>query len=76
MSSQMALRIDAKMETVIEAFAEHGDMTTGMLADVTGMTRPTLKSRLDQLRTAGCVEYKHEPTALWTLNSDPREGQG
>ncbi|WP_273835092.1 helix-turn-helix domain-containing protein [Halococcus sp. PRR34] len=69
----MALRIDERMAAVLDAFAEHGDMTTGMLVDETGMTRPTLKSRLDQLAAAECIEYKHENTALWTLIEDPRD---
>jgi DNA-binding IclR family transcriptional regulator len=73
MSGTMALRIDGRMEAVLDAFADEGDMTTGMLVDETGLTRPTLKSRLDQLAAAGCVEYKHEPTALWTLLEDPRD---
>lgn len=69
----MPLRIDERMESVLDAFEREGDMTTGMLVDETGMTRPTLKSRLDQLAAAGCIDYKHEATALWTLIEDPRE---
>jgi len=72
MSGTMTLRIDEKMDNVLNAFVREGDMTTGMLVDETGLTRPTLKARLDQLTAAGCVEYKHEATALWTLVEDPR----
>ena len=73
MTAKMALRIDSHTETVLDAFEREGDMTTGMLVDETGMTRPTLAKRLDRLHAAGCIEYKHEATALWTLLEDPRD---
>jgi DNA-binding MarR family transcriptional regulator len=70
---EMALRIDARTHEVLDALAEHGYATTGMLVDETGMTRPTLSKRLDRLHAAGAIEYLHEPTALWMLIEDPRE---
>lgn len=72
---KMALRIDEKMEEVLDAFRPLGVATTGMLVDETGMTRPTLNRRLDRLHTAGHVRYLHESTALQQLMSDPREGE-
>lgn len=69
----MALRIDDKMEDVIDVFRDHGNVTTGMLVDETGYSRPTVTKRLDQLSAANHINYLHEPTALWELKSDPRE---
>jgi Mn-dependent DtxR family transcriptional regulator len=73
MSEVMALRIDDKMEAVLDVFAENGFATTGMLIEETGLTRPTLSKRLDRLHAAEAIEYVHEPTALWELVDDPRE---
>lgn len=70
---RMGLRIDDKMHDVLDTFEEHGYATTGMLVDVTGYSRPTVSKRLDKLHAAGCIEYVHEPTALWQLVEDPRE---
>lgn len=68
----MPLDIDENTERVIEQFAKHGNLTTGALADFTGLSRPTVTKRLDRLYTADCVEYLHQPTALWQLTADPR----
>lgn len=73
MTPNMALRIDAKMDDVLTVMAEHGYATTGMLVDKTGYSRPTVTKRLDRLSAAECIEYVHEPTALWRLVADPRE---
>lgn len=69
----MALRMDEKMEAVLDAFQIHGYATTGFLVEETGLTRPTLAKRLDRLYSAEHIEYVHEPTAFWQLMSDPRE---
>lgn len=69
----MALRIDDKMEDVLDVLAVHGYATTGMLVDETGYSRPTVSKRLDRLYAAEKIEYVHEPTALWRLVEDPRE---
>jgi Mn-dependent DtxR family transcriptional regulator len=69
----MGLRIDDTMEAVIEGLSVHGYATTGMLVDETDRSRPTVSKRLDRLYAAGCIEYVHEPTALWRLIEDPRE---
>ena len=74
-TGRMALRIDEQMESVLNVFVEEGDATTGMLVERTGLTRPTLAKRLDRLHAAGYIEYKHEPTALWTLLEDPRDDE-
>jgi len=68
----MPLRIDANTEKVIAAFVSHGNLTTGALVDFTGLSRPTVSKRLDRLYAAECIEYVHEPTALWRLREDPR----
>ena len=75
MNTKMGLRIDDRMEDVLDTLAERGYATTGMLIDETGMTRPTLAKRLDRLHAAGAIEYVHEPTALWRLVEDPRGGR-
>ena len=69
----MGVRLDEKMEKVLDVFQQHGYATTGYLHDETGITRPTLAKRLDQLYAADCIEYIHEPTAFWKLIEDPRE---
>jgi len=46
-----------------------------MLVDESGYSRPTVSKRLDRLHAAGCIEYVHEPTALWKLVEDLREDQ-
>lgn len=75
MSSQEMLRIDENMEKVLEAFEENdGCATTGYLVEETGLSRPTVTKRLDRLHAAEYIEYAHEPTALWRLNEDPRDG--
>jgi Mn-dependent DtxR family transcriptional regulator len=70
----MALRIDDKMDEVLDVMTQHGYATTGMLVDETGYSRPTVSKRLDRLHAAGKIEYIHEPTALWRLIEDPRGG--
>ena len=69
----MALRIDEKTDDVLDVFTAHGYATTGMLVDESGYSRPTVSKRLDRLHASGCIEYVHEPTALWKLIEDPRE---
>ncbi len=71
----MVLRIDPTMEEVLTVLAAHGYATTGMLVDETGYSRPTVTKRLDRLAAAECIEYVHEPTALWRLVEDPRVEQ-
>lgn len=68
----MPLKIDENTERVIKQFVEHGNLTTGALVAFTGLSRPTVTKRLDRLYTADCVEYLHQPTALWRLTADPR----
>jgi len=69
----MTLRVDEKMDSVLDTLAERGFATTGMLIEETELTRPTLAKRLDKLHASGAIEYVHEPTALWELVNDPRE---
>lgn len=74
MSTQMPLKMDAMMESVLDTFvATDGYATTGYLVDEVNSTRPTVSKRLDRLYAAGCIEYVHEPTAFWRLVDDPRE---
>ena len=73
MTPKVALRIDSTMEDVLDVFDEHQNVTTGFLVDETESTRPTITKRLDRLHAAGCIEYLHEPTALWELIEDPRD---
>lgn len=71
----MALKIDENTEKVIEEFVEKGNLTTGALVEFTNLSRPTVTKRLDRLHAAEHIEYLHEPTALWRLVDDPRNGQ-
>lgn len=70
----MALKIDENTEKVIDEFVEKGNLTTGSLTDFTDLSRPTVTKRLDRLHAADYIEYLHEPTALWRLLEDPRDG--
>jgi len=69
----MGLRIDENTDAILDEFVEHGNLTSGALADFTDLSRPTVSRHLDRLRTADAIEYLHEPTALWRLTDDPRE---
>lgn len=69
----MPLKRDETMDAILDVFAEHRNVTTGFLVDEINSTRPTVTKRLDRLYSAGCIEYLHEPTALWSLNYDPRK---
>jgi len=73
MYHQMPLKIDENTERVIDEFVEKGNLTTGALVDFTDLSRPTVTKRLDRLHAAECIEYLHEPTALWRLRQDPRK---
>jgi len=74
MPDQMGLRVDGITRAVLEAFDEtNGYGTTGYLVDRSGKSRPTVTKRLDRLKAADCINYVHEPTALYRLRSDPRE---
>lgn len=75
MVTQMGVKIDPVMETVLDEFQRRGNLTTGALVDFTNRSRPTVTKRLDRLRAADCIAYEHEPTALWRLERDPREGE-
>jgi len=70
----MALKIDENTEKVIDEFVQKGNLTTGSLTDFTDLSRPTVTKRLDRLHAADYIEYLHEPTALWRLLEDPRDG--
>ena len=71
MNAQMAITLDENMRKVIDAFRTHGYATTGYLVDETGLSRPTVSKRLDQLKAAEHIEYIHKPTAFWQLRDDP-----
>jgi DNA-binding MarR family transcriptional regulator len=73
MVSQMPLKRDDNLDQVLDEFVEKGNLTTGALVDFTDLSRPTVTKRLDRLHAAECIEYLHEPTALWRLVEDPRE---
>lgn len=68
----MPLKIDDNTERVIDQFVKKGNLTTGALVEFTNLSRPTVTKRLDRLHAAECIEYLHEPTALWHLVEDPR----
>lgn len=60
-------------DRTLDALSMHGGATTGMILDETGYTPSVVSKRLDKLHAAGCIEYLHEPTALWILERDPRD---
>ena len=70
----MSLKMDENTERVIDQFVEKGNLTTGALVEFTGLSRPTVTKRLDRLHAAEYISYLHEPTALWKLKEDPRDG--
>ena len=72
-NTNMGLRIDPLMNEMLDYLVE-GRATTGALVDWTGTTRVTVTKRLDKLKAAECIKYAHEPTALWVLVDDPRDG--
>ena len=69
----MALKIDENTNKVIDEFTDKGNLTTGAIVEFTNLSRPTVTKRLDRLHAADCIEYLHEPTALWRLIEDPRK---
>ena len=69
----MPVRTDDTLEEILDLFHKEGNLTTGYFVDATGLSRPTVSKRLDRLYAADCIEYLHEPTALWKLRKDPRE---
>jgi DNA-binding MarR family transcriptional regulator len=68
----MPLKVDENTKKVLDEFVQKGNLTTGALVEFTELSRPTVTKRLDRLHAAGCIEYLHEPTALWKLLKDPR----
>jgi predicted HTH transcriptional regulator len=75
MDTGMGLRVDPLMDEILR-YLKKGRATTGALVDWTDSTRATVSKRLDKLMAADCIEYAHEPTALWVLVDDPREDGG
>lgn len=61
-------KIDRK---ILDELGE-GDRTIGALSDYLNEHRNSVRGRLDVLETLGAVERIHDPTALYTLNHDPR----
>lgn len=53
---------------------QQGRATKGMLVDETGYFRNTVYNRLEVLQAADHVCVVHEPTRLFGLVTDPREG--
>lgn len=68
----MPVKIDKNTELVLEELDDKGNLTTGAIVDFTSLSRPTVTKRLNRLHAADCIEYLHEPTALWRLVQDPR----
>jgi DNA-binding Lrp family transcriptional regulator len=69
----MPVKVDENTKLVLEEFQNKGNLTTGALVEFTSLSRPTVTKRLDRLHAADCIEYLHEPTALWRLVQDPRD---
>jgi len=69
----MPVKVDDNTELVLDELEKKGNLTTGALVDFTSLSRPTVTKRLDRLHAADCIEYLHEPTALWRLIQDPRD---
>ena len=71
-SNKMPIKLTESTEELLDEFQERGNLTTGALIEFTSLSRPTVTKHLDRLHTADCIEYLHEPTALWRLVDDPR----
>jgi len=69
----MPVKMDENTELVLNEFKKRGNLTTGALVDFTSLSRPTVTKRLDRLHAGDCIEYLHQPTALWRLIRDPRD---
>lgn len=60
-------------EAILDVLA-NGRATKGMLVDETGYSRNTIYNRLEVLQAAGHIRVVHEPTRLFEVVTDPRDG--
>jgi hypothetical protein len=60
-------------EPVIIDHILKGARTKGLLVDKTGFHRNTVGYHLDVLEAGDVIQCIHEPTALYELETDPRE---
>lgn len=59
-------------EAILDELSE-GARTKGFLVDETGYHRNTIWNRLELLEKTNVIECLHESTALYEINSDPRD---
>jgi len=76
MASAVPIDETESMIALLEWFDDHpcDCATVGAVADGTDYSRETARKNLKQLRAGDYVELVHEPTALYRLVEDPREG--
>ncbi|NYK09040.1 ATP-binding protein [Leifsonia naganoensis] len=72
LDSKTLERLPKRSEEILAVLrAADGGMGTGEIAEASGMSRPTVKQRLDALRTEGLVEWSgkspRDPRALWSV---------
>src|SRR4051794_22405971 len=68
---ELDARLPHDSRTIMAALREGGALSTGEVAEHIGVSRPTAKNRLDQLREAGLVSWTgkspRDPRASWSL---------
>lgn len=69
----MAVKITPSTEAILNVLKE-GRATPGYLQERTGLSRNTVQNQLRSLLSGDCVRYVHEPTGLYELVEDPRDG--
>ncbi|XVH32228.1 MarR family transcriptional regulator [Haloferacaceae archaeon DSL9] len=67
------MKVTDSTQRILDVLQE-GRATPGYLVERTGLSRQTIHNQLNQLLAGEHVEYIHEPTGLYELISDPRNG--
>jgi len=68
---ELDARLPAETRTIVDALRRSGQLSTGEVAELIGMTRPPTILRMRELRDAGLVEWigksPRDPRAHWRL---------
>lgn len=70
---KMTVNLTETDEEILELLG-NGRCTPGYLVDETGISRQQIHNRLNVLLAADYIRKVHEPTGLYELVEDPREG--
>lgn len=64
-------RLPSETRAITQAIREAGALSTGDIAEVVGVSRPTVLRKLNELREAGLIEWvgksRKDPRAVWRL---------